>query len=207
MKLISLITLAAVTLQQVPTSFALKCELVPLIIDQGAHDIFDFACQHGDRMLAIDNHLEEFDEFLKSPHAVNPGFDLDFAGAEIRNHTFYIPANATMFYDSFKVDNGEGREGGPSRKARRHRERRLGGANPAGDQYVLVLYVTDSAGNAPDFVPDGEADSLEDDIFGTYGDPVFLGERVSEMKQTLKKVFFDSRAFPICVNSPITLFV
>lgn len=188
MKWISLIALAAVSLQQVPTSFALKCELVALIIDQGAHDIFDYNCQHGDRMLAIDNHLEEFDEFLKSPHAVNPDFDFDFAGAEIRNHTFYIPANATMFYDSVKVDNGEGQP--PSRKARRHLGRRLGGADPSGDQHILVLYVRDSVGNAPGFVPDGQADSLEDDIFGTHGDPIHVGERVSEMMQHDVKVFF-----------------
>ena len=165
MRLMICIILLVVEYAQKTT--ALKCQLVAMISD-GNQDEREVKCQIGDRLLSIDNHLDEFDDFLNGPHAENPNFDFDFSEATIANHTFHIPFNSTMFYDSVKSDNGSHRSG-----------RRLGGKDPRGDQRVLVLYVEDGVGNTPSYVADGVAGSVEDNVFGTYSDPVYVGERVS----------------------------
>jgi len=159
-----------IILQQAWQTNALKCQPVVLIID-GRHDEIELSCQVGDRILAIDNYLKEFDEFLvdfiTGPHVNNPNFSLIFHEASIVNHKFHIPSNSTMIYDSIRSDNAKYRSRG----------RRLGGEDPLGDQRVLVLYVEDAFGNKPDYVADGEAGSIEDNVFGTYGDTIYPGER------------------------------
>jgi len=151
---------------------ALRCQPVVMIID-GNHDEIEFSCQVGDRILEVDNCLDEFDvflvDFINGPHVNNPNFDLVFHEASIIDHTFYIPSNATMIYDSIRSENVEYLSRG----------RRLGGEDPVGDQRVLVLYVEDSLGNTPSYVADGQAGSIEDNVFGTYGDPIYPGERYS----------------------------
>ncbi len=163
--------------QQVHQAHSLPCILVPSILDDGELDIFEYSCQVGDRMLPIDNHLQELEDFLESPAAIDPDFDLDFEGASIVDHTFHIPANATMFFHR-QIDKESGEASTGNRRHSRSR-RRLGGENPSGDQRVLVLYVVDKDGNSPTASKDGEAGSTEDNIFGTYGDTVYPGERVS----------------------------
>ncbi len=171
----------------------------------GKGDIIEYKCQVGDRMLKVDNKLDEFKRYLNhsshghghghGPHAEIEGYvDLDFDKATIVNHTFYIPSDAKITYEQIKVKNKSKRirgsipdarvvavdEDGNGRSGRRlSRRRHLGGMDPVGDQRVLVLYVRDGAGAAPSFVKDGVAGSVEDNVFGTHGDPVFLGERVS----------------------------
>ena len=152
-------------LLQAPQAIALKCQLVALITD-GKHDDRQVKCQVGDRLLPIDSHLDEFDQFLASPRAEKPNFDLEFDKATIIDHKFHIPSDSIMFFDSVKSDNGTKRSG-----------RRLGGRDPSGDQGVLVLYVEDGDGRTPSYVADGVANSVEDNISGTYGDPVYPGER------------------------------
>lgn len=146
---------------------ALKCQLVVAIVD-GMEDEREVRCQVGEQIVPVDNHLDEFDTFLKSPNAEKPNFDLEFDKATMLDGTLHIPSNSKMFYDSIKSDNGTTRRG-----------RRLGGKDPSGNQYVLVLYVIDGAGSRPSYNPDGGPGSVADNIFGTHGDPIYPGERVS----------------------------
>ncbi len=148
---------------------ALKCQLVVAIVD-GVEDEREVRCQVGEQILPIDNHLDEFDTFLKSPYAQKPNFDLEFDKASILDGKLHIPSNSKMFYDSIKSDNGT---------RTTHRGRRLGGRDPSGDQFVLVLYVIDAVGSKPSYNADGTTGSVEDNIFGTHGDPIYPGERVS----------------------------
>ncbi len=164
-------------LQKAQESTALKCHLVPMISDdEGEEEVIEYKCQVGDRMLEIENELEEFTNFLGGPHdGVTADFDLDFHKASIVDHKFRIPSDAKIAYDRIKDGGSGGADGNPTRRL----GRRLGGKDPVGDQRVLVLYVRDGAGATPSFVKDGVAGSIEDNIFGTYGDPVYPGERVS----------------------------
>lgn len=158
-------------LHQAQKIYSLKCQLVALITDdEDEPDRRELKCQVGDRMLPIENHLDEFKDFLNSYHAENPSFDFDFDKAAIVDHAFHIPSHSNMFYDRIKIDYDS---------HHRRRGRRLGGKDPQGDQRVLVLYVEDAAGNTPSYVADGQADSVEDNVFGTYSDPIYPGERVS----------------------------
>lgn len=165
-------------LQTARESSALKCHLVAMVNDDDdfqEEEILDYKCQYGDRILEIDNNLDQFDDFLKGPHAVTmPDFDLDFDKATIVDHKFHIPSHSRISFDRIK-------EGGVDGNSRR-RGRRLGGKDPSGDQRVLVLYVEDGNGNTPSDVKDGVAGSVEDNVFGTYGDTIYPGERVSSLE-------------------------
>mmetsp|Transcript_26278 Transcript_26278/g.39385 ORF Transcript_26278/g.39385 Transcript_26278/m.39385 type:complete len:1408 (+) Transcript_26278:130-4353(+) len=194
----TIVLAALLVLQNASESTALKCKLVPVIlndddvdvdIDEGFNngdldfgdEVIEYKCQVGDRMLEIDNSLDQLSNFLEGPHGgVAADFELDFNKASIVDHKFYIPSDSKMAYDRIKEGGSDGSGADLDSPTRR---RRLGGKDPVGDQRVLVLYVEDGAGNKPSYVKDGEAGSVEDNIFGTYGDPIYPGERYSTCSQ------------------------
>ena len=122
-----------------------KCKLVTMIKDESK----EVKCQVGVKMLSIQNESKKFRKKLKKKKFVD-GDILDIAGASVVGDSILIPPTAT-----FKVLL---RKQAPSIAKR-----------ATGTRTVLALYVV-----APDVstegVMSGEPDSLEDDIFGTYGD-------------------------------------
>ena len=106
----------------------------------GNHDDLNFNCQVGDNLYPIDNHNEEFKEYLQSPEASDrTDFEIDFDKATITDdYLFHIPASATMFRESHRSGSNT-----VTRAGRRKLDgRKLGGKDPEREQKVLVLYVT-----------------------------------------------------------------
>ena len=150
----------------------IPCKLLAVVEDNGnpeLDDIFEIKCEvDGTHVFSIDSELNpEFQLLRDSPDRNLHGLDLIFRGAYISDdqHNIVLPAEA-----EFAITTTTHRDGGSGRRLVR---------DPLGDQKVMVVYFRDSTGKTPTKPAAGVANSIEDDIFGRYGDQYNLGTVVS----------------------------
>ena len=151
----------------------IPCKLLAVLEDNEnpeLDDTFELKCEvDGTHVFSIDSDSNpEFQLLRDSPDRNLHGLDLIFRGAYISydQNNLVLPAEAEFaFTTTTHSDGGSGR--------------RLGGRDPIGDQKVMVVYFRDSTGKTPSKPAAGVINSIEDDIFGGFGDQYNLGTVVS----------------------------
>ncbi len=161
----------------------IPCKLLAVIEDDdndSENEIMTYKCEvDEENVYEIENSNLELHELLESPNHNPHGLSLVFnygAYYSLDGKSIVVPSDAefgiltNMGERDFDTNRG-GRGLGLGR--------RLGGRDPVGDQTVMVVYFRDSTGKTPSRPAMGQANSIESDIFGTYGDPVSLASVVS----------------------------
>lgn len=138
---------------------SLICDLEAVF---GDNEEIEYRCFHEKYPHPIDNHSSEFEELIESEKIV-AGQRLEIEGAFISDDlTFVIPSDAEVAYLRNKNDD---------------RRRRL----PSTEKTFLVIYVKTTFGERPDKDAKGGRNSIEDDVFGSSGDPLNLANVVSTL--------------------------
>jgi hypothetical protein len=164
---------------------SISCNLIAAAVDEGPNDI-EFKCEHKELVYSIDNYSSEFEDLLlHHKERLFSGIQLDIQSAYFSDddRCVVIPPDAVIgFPTEFEGDTSNQASGERASRAGRagpyHRHRRLY-RNESGTKTFLVVYVRDASGGKPEKNPSGFVNSLEDDVFGTFGDPVNLSSVVS----------------------------
>jgi hypothetical protein len=167
----------------------ISCHLVASV-DEDTEEI-EYKCEHEELIYPIENHSSDFQELLQRPNRLYSGIELDIQGAYISDdgRYFVIPSDAEIGFATVartKAQVEAARAGhqtstSSSSTASRHRhgrQRRLY-RDEFGTRTFLVVYVRDASGDKPDKNPSGFPNSIEDDVFGTFGDALNLANVVS----------------------------
>jgi len=150
------------------TSPSLMCDI---LISVDVSDEMEFVCEIGTSRYAIDNHSSDFEDLANSGRLFSEsGLRLEVEGAYLSDDglLFVIPADAEIGFHTFIDPDQE--MGGRGRGRRR--------LSSTGDKSVMVIYVHDVNGLKPAKNAMGFQGSIQDDIFGTKGDPLNLSNLV-----------------------------
>lgn len=143
----------------------MSCKLLAVMED----DELELKCEvDGTHVFSIDSDSNpEFQLLRNSPDKNLHGLHFMFRGAYISDDQHYLVLPPTA---EFSITTTTHRDNGSGRRLDR---------DPVGDQKVMVVYFRDSTGKTPTRVATGVANSIEDDIFGSYGDQYNLATVVS----------------------------
>jgi len=134
------------------TPLSLICDIAASV---AIGEEMELNCEIGNHMHIIENHSSEFDTLFESGR-LRPSMRLDIQGAFLSNGRFVIPSDAEIAFET-SID-----------RAGRHRGRQLA-RGTSGDKTFLVVYVRDTNGGKPGKDPSGGVNTIENDVFGTYG--------------------------------------
>lgn len=167
----------------------ISCHLVASV-DEDTEEI-EYKCELEELIYPIENHSSDFQELLQRPDRLYSGIELDIQGAYISDdgRYFVIPSDAEIGFatvarteaqvEAAKAGHRTTTSSSSTARHRRHgRQRRLY-RDEFGTRTFLVVYVRDASGDKPDKNPSGFPNSIEDDVFGTFGDALNLANVVS----------------------------
>ena len=141
---------------------SLPCELEAYY--QDGSETLVFQCFSDSRFYPIENNSTDFAEMLESGK-IGIGTKLEILGAYIsEKNKFSIPEDAEV---------------GIRTSATSDSRRKLSAVKATGKYQILVLYVTSTTGERPSTPMSGGRNSIQDDVFGTNGDPKNMANIVS----------------------------